>query len=209
MHIPSHSPMILAAFLHQSHHPLLFWLFSFITQPFRPAFLYLAQMSGKARELVRFSKSQTTIHLWRWTGPLKTNKKSPGVFLNCRFLEMRHIQMSVPGPTLIPGMADGASLCRRWNPYSMCQSTLDHGHVTWYLESPSLDQFSSGTESMQRFTNAAFLFTALHGCTWWIFGDAQHPNATTPAIDQSQGENMGRHTRRVHSQQLRQTKLQV
>lgn len=69
--------MILAAFFHQSHHPLLFLFLYYST--FRSPFLYLAQMSDKAWELERFSKSPTTIHLHRWVGTLKTNMKSSGV----------------------------------------------------------------------------------------------------------------------------------
>lgn len=133
----SKSHLILAAFLHQSHHPLLFLFFYYST--FRSPFLYLAQMSDKPES-------------WRgFQNPLSLRS-------------ILHIAVYAVAWTchMVP-----------WEPqFRFC--------ICWSITS----QGFSRMESIQGFANAAFVFTAFQGCTWWIFGDVQHPNTTTTTINQ-------------------------
>lgn len=124
--------VILVAFLHQSHHPLLLFYYS----TFRFPSFYLAQMSDKAWagekfkinpcysawyhqecvvQFIRFA----VVDFWRWD--------------TCNICIVISILI------LIHGIPDGAKPWDQYHPHSKSHSSLDCGHVKWYLESSSFD----------------------------------------------------------------------
>lgn len=123
--------VILVAFLHQSHHPLLLFYYS----TFRFPSFYLAQMSDKAWAGEKFKINpcysawyhhecviqfiRFAVDFWRW--------------------DTFNISVVISIPILIHGIPDGAKPWDQYHPHFKSQSAPDCGHVKWYLESPSFD----------------------------------------------------------------------
>lgn len=175
--------VISVVFLHHSHHPLLLFYYS----TFRFLSFCLAQMSDKACAGEKFN-NQSLLFIWTSSGVCD----SIHLICSCWFLKVRHIQYQPHD------QYPNIDSCVAWRCQTLVQRPVwsslrgpvyaglwSSQKVPWESQfrlpicGPTASQGCPTMETIVRFTNAAFIFTAFQGYIWWVRGEAQHHNTTT------------------------------